>query len=248
MGSTKHDFSVFDRFNFERKPVAVKFLFDKPENIKRLDLNTRICEMLKVAQESAAPFYADKDNFKCAGASILGLHKMEDIPYVINGGLARDLEVFDEPRAAQRLYKYLPTLPKNTANYIAFSTLDKVPFDPDVLILTGTVDQAQIVLRASTYTEGKVWTHKVTPFVACSWLYIYPYTSGELNYIITGISVGMKAFEILPSGLWLIAIPFNLIPTIIQNLKDMKWDITAYTLGREKFEEYYANLRSRKSN
>jgi uncharacterized protein (DUF169 family) len=242
MGSSKHDFSIFDRFNFERKPVAVKFLFDKPENIERLGKKMRICEMLKEAQ-AGTPFYADIDHFMCAGASILGMKRMEDNPRVISGRLATDLEVFDEPRAAQRLYQYLPTLPKNTANYIAFSTLDKVSFDPDVLILTATVDQAQIVLRASTYTEGKVWTHKVTPFVACSWLYIYPYISGELNYTVTGLSVGMKAFEIFPAGLWLIAIPFNLISTIVQNLKDMKWDITAYTLGREKFEEYFARLR-----
>ena len=247
MSLTKQDFSIFDRFNFERKPVGVKFLFDKPADIERLDKNMRICEMLKEAQ-THDPFYADKDNFMCAGRSILGMVKMEDIPHVITGRLSADLEVFNEPRAGQRLYQYIPVLPKNTANYIAFSTPDKLTFDPDVLIITATVEQAQILLRASTYTEGKVWTHKVTPFVACSWLYIYPYVSGNLNYTITGISVGMKAFEVFPSGLWLMAIPYNLLPTIIQNLKDMKWDITAFTLGREEFEKYFAKLRTGKSD
>ena len=37
MGSKKRDFSIFNRFEFERQPVAVKFLFKKPEEIKPLN-------------------------------------------------------------------------------------------------------------------------------------------------------------------------------------------------------------------
>ena len=41
----------------------------------------------------------------------------------------------------------------------------------------------------------------------------------------------------------LISIPFNWIPTITQNLKEMKWVLPSYTEGREKFlEREKANL------
>jgi uncharacterized protein (DUF169 family) len=204
----------------------------------------RICEMLREAQESATPFYADSENFQCAGRSLLGLVDIEDLAPSVSGRLATALEIFKEPRAAQKLPLQQPRLPKNTANYISFSTLDKVPFDPDVLIITAKLNQTEILLRASTYTQGKVWTHKLTPYAACSWIYIYPYISGELNYTVTGLSFGMKAHAVFPEGLWLISIPYNLLPTVTQNLKDMKWVPTAYELGKEKFEERLTEIRA----
>jgi uncharacterized protein (DUF169 family) len=243
MRSTQLDFSIFNKFNFERKPVAIKFSFDKPEGIPRLSKNMRICEMLREAQEGPAPFYADNDSFLCAGRSLLGLVDIEDIAPSVSGRLATALEIFNEPRAAQKLPLQQPTLPRNTANYISFATLDKLPFDPDVLILTTKLSQAEILLRASTYTQGKVWTHKITPYAACSWIYIYPYISGEMNYTVTGLSFGLKSHEVFPEGLWLVSFPYNLLPTVIQNLKDMKWVPTAYALGKEKFEEHLAKIR-----
>jgi uncharacterized protein (DUF169 family) len=244
MNPNRLDFSIFDGFNFERKMVAIKFLFDKPEGIPRLNKNMRICEMLREAQEGATPFYADNDNFLCAGRSLLGLVDIEDITPSVSGRLATALEIFNEPRAAQKLPLQQPTLPRNTANYIAFTTTDKLPFDPDVLIITAKLSQTEILLRASTYTQGKVWTHKIMPYAACAWVYVYPYTSGELNYTVTGLSFGMKAHEVFPEGLWLVSIPYNLLPTVIQNLKDMKWVPTAYQLGKEKFEERLAEIHA----
>ncbi len=244
MSLIQQDFAIFDKFNFERKPVAVKYLFHKPEGINRLERNMRICEMLKEAQ-AGIPFYADKDNLLCAGPELLGIKKIEDNISAISGLLAAELGIFKEPCAAQRVYPHLATLPMNTAHYIAFSTLDKASFYPDVLIITASVSQAEILLRASTYTEGKVWTHKITPFAGCSWLYIYPYITGELNYTVTGLSWGMKAHEVFPEGLFLISIPFNLLPTITQNLKDMEWVPAAYALGKEGYDKYLLEISNK---
>jgi len=49
------DYSIFDRFNFERKPVGVSFSLKKPEGIRQLDKSLGVCEMFKEAQTSA-PF------------------------------------------------------------------------------------------------------------------------------------------------------------------------------------------------
>ena len=41
------DLSIFDKFNFERKPVGVKYLLGKPDGIKQLNKKLALCEMFK---------------------------------------------------------------------------------------------------------------------------------------------------------------------------------------------------------
>jgi len=49
------------------------------------------------------------------------------------------------------------------------------------------------------------------------------------------LSFGMKAHESFPEGWIMISIPYNWIPIITQNLKEMKWVLPAYAAGREGF-------------
>ena len=51
MVSKPRDYSVLDKFDFERKPVGVKYLITRPAGIKRLEKELNFCEMLKEAQE-----------------------------------------------------------------------------------------------------------------------------------------------------------------------------------------------------
>jgi uncharacterized protein (DUF169 family) len=60
------DLSIFKKFKFERPPVGVKFLLNKPKGIAKLDKGLAFCEMLGEAQKSP-PFYAVEDNFTCMG-------------------------------------------------------------------------------------------------------------------------------------------------------------------------------------
>jgi hypothetical protein len=55
------------------------------------------------------------------------------------------------------------------------------------------------------------------------------------------IPQGHSHNNFLPFGLegWLLmSIPYQWIPTITQNLKEMKWVLPGYTLGREKFIQF----------
>jgi uncharacterized protein (DUF169 family) len=118
-------------------------------------------------------------------------------------------------------------------NYLVFSRLEELSYEPDLLILTAKPSQAEIVLRAMTYSTGELWQPKATPVLGCSWLYVYPYETGNVNYVMTGMHFGMKAREVFPEGLVIISIPYNWIPVITQNLKEMNWVLPAYSLGRE---------------
>jgi uncharacterized protein (DUF169 family) len=239
MGSSKQDLTIFNKFNFERPPVGVKFLFGKPEGIKKLDKTLALCEMLREAQQSP-PFYATKEDFECVGPLILGMAEPE--PIFESGQIGPRLKIFKEPRANNRIYYDIPRMIRGTVNYIAFSALDKLSFTPDVLIVAANPTQAEIILRAIPYTAGKMWTAKGTTVMECAWLFVYPYLSGELNLTVVGFSTGMRAREVFPEELILISIPWDLLTTMIANLQDMDWVLPEYKRTREENSAEFIKL------
>ena len=105
------------------------------------------------------------------------------------------------------------------------------------MVITTNPNQAEILLRAHSFTTGKMWSGKGTPIGACAWLYIYPYVSGELNFSFPDFSFGMRSRRLFPEGALFISIPWDLLPGIIDNLHDMKWVPDSYTLGREEHKK-----------
>ena len=231
--------AVFDRFDFDAQPVGVKFLAREPDLIERLDEKLAFCEMLKKAQEGKA-FFADAENHACeAGLYVLGQADAPG-PY-ISGEFGAGLKIFAEPRSASRLYHYIPRIGQGVINYVAFSPLNRISFDPDVLIILAKTDQTEILLRAMSYRTGKMWSSKFSPAIGCAWIFIYPYMSGELNYTITGLGHGLKRRKLFPEGRQLVSIPFDLMPAMLQNLQEMPWDLPAYQPDGKEFVQQLVN-------
>jgi len=233
MTLTKKDVDILDKFDFHVRPVGVKFLVKRPDMVERLGEKMALCEMLKKAQEGNI-FYADAGNHTCeAGPYVLG---QADAPEpFISGEFGAGLRIFEEPRTASRLYLHTPKIGKGVVNYVAFSPLDNLPFEPDLLILLANTSQAEILLRAMSYKTGKMWSSKSSPAIGCAWIYIYPYLTGELNYITTGFGHGMKRRKLFPEGQQLISIPFDLLASILQTLEHMPWVLPAYEPGGQEF-------------
>ena len=223
---TKEYVAILDKFDFDVPPVGVKFLARLPDMVERLDENMALCEMLKRAQEGNA-FFADKENHTCdAGLYVLG---QADVPEpFISGEFGAGLRIFEDARSASRLYHYIPRIGKGVVNYVAFSPLDKLPFDPDVLIILSKTSQTEILLRAMSYRTGKMWASKCSAAIGCAWIFVYPYITGELNYTMTGLGHGMKRRKLFPEGQQLVSIPFDLLPSILQILRDMPWVLPAF--------------------
>ncbi len=224
---------VLNKLKLELPAVAVSFLIKPPEGIKRLEDRMAFCEMLKRAREGQA-FYADTENHTCpAGPYILG----KGAPSVYESGeFGAGLKVFNHPRAMRRLYDSLPKFDAGrNIHYVAFSTLDGLSFEPDLLIMVAQVDQAEILLRAMSYSTGKIWTSKYTGVIGCAWLYIYPYLTGELNYFTTGLGHGMSRRKVFPPGRQLISIPYDLFDTMVRNLQTMPWVLPMFQPGADEF-------------
>lgn len=196
--------------------------------------------MLKEAQE-ANSFYATKETFECkVGPSILGM--IEPDPIFKSGLVGVKLGVFEDARANKRIYQQIPVLERNSVNYVAFASIDRLSFEPDVLIVTANTSQAEIILRAISYTSGSMWHVKGTTVIGCAWLFLYPYLSGDLNMTITGFSHGMKARRLFPEGLVLISIPYNMLSLFVQNLQNMEWDLPQYHRGKEAHLKYMEKI------
>lgn len=218
--------AILDKFNFELPPVGVKFLTQKPDMAGRLDANMAFCEMLLRAQQGD-DFFADAQNHTCeAGLYVLGQADAAE-PF-ISGEFGAGLKIFEAPRSAARLYQYIPKINRGVVNYVALSPLDKLRFEPDVLIILADASQTEILLRAMSYKTGEMWVSKFSPAIGCAWTYIYPYLTGKLNYFVTGLGHGMKRRKLFPEGRQMISIPFDLLPSLLQSLQEMPWVLPAY--------------------
>jgi len=233
MTLTEKDLAILDKFGFDVQPVGIKFLAKRPEAVERLNEKMALCEMLKRAQEGNA-FFADQENHICdAGLYVLGQADAPE-PY-ISGEFGAGLRIFEDARSASRLYQYIPRLAKGVVNYVAFSPLSKLPFDPDVLIILAKTNQTEILLRAMSYRTGKMWSSKFSAAIGCAWIFVYPYISGELNYTITGLGHGMRRRNLFPEGHQLISIPFDLLPSMLQTLQVMPWVLPAFKPDGSEF-------------
>ena len=236
MNPLTQDLSVFNRFDFEKPPVGVKLLYRKPEGIRKLDKSMAICEMIKEAQEVDTPFYMTGEEEDCFGAVTLGMKGTP--PFAEAGMVGHGLGIFKEPRANSRIYNYLPKVHPGVINYVVFSPFDQLTFEPDLLIVSASISQAEILFRAIDHLSGGPRESKTTGVFGCAWLFTYPYQTGKINYTITGLAYGAKSKEVFPEGKIIFSIPFDWIPILIHNLKEMEWEMPSYEMGVEKFKEF----------
>jgi len=232
-------FEIFEKLNLIREPVGVKFLFFKPEGVKALSLTKKLsfCELIVEAQETEEPFYFSRENEEtCVGKFLLGMEEMA--PFAESGQIGPKLGIFDEARANYVFYQYIPRFERNVVNYVLYSKLKNIPFNPDLLIISATPAQAEILMRAASFSTGELYVSKTTPVMGCAWIYIYPFKKKKINFLIPELAHGMKSRRLFPEGSILIFIPYNWIPTVIKNLNTMKWELPSYHSKEEYLQEF----------
>lgn len=230
MSPVPKELAIFKKFDFERSPVGVKFHNIKPEGLKRPDKQYDFCEMLVEAQKGKA-FYVTKDDFTCIGPMLLGM--VDSLPDFESGRVGPKLGVYRDERANRRMYLYLPKLAKGSVNYVSFAPLEKLTFEPDILIVLANPSQTEIIIRALSYTTGETWSGRGTAAAGCSFLYLYALVHGEMNIIPTGVGFGMRSRRLFPEGMSLITIPWDKLPQIVSSLEEMEWVPESFNLGAE---------------
>jgi len=232
----ERDLSIFAELGTDNPPVGVKFLYAEPQGLSRLDRKLGLCEMVTEAQKGKA-FYAGFDDHECAGPVPLGMVDLD--PFYHSGQIGPCLEVFKEARANRRVYEVLPKLEKGTCNYTAFAPLPELTFNPDVLVLSGRARQMEIVLRSMSWTTGQMYESKGTPVIGCAWQLVYPFLTGKINFSVTGLTFGHIAREVGTEGNVTVSVPWDCLPTMIENLTEMKWVLPSYEDGRDNYSKRF---------
>jgi uncharacterized protein (DUF169 family) len=234
------DYGILDALEFTRRPVGVKFLPYRPEGIERIGRSLNFCQMFTEAQTSA-PFYVQREDLHCVEPLILGMQTLD--PVLVSGLVGEMDDLYEELRANQKIYHLIPRMLQGSVKTVVFASVDRLTFDPDVLVITtDNTDQARIIMRASVYSTGEAWSSKGTPVLACSWMYVYPYMSGEINYMVSGMSMGMQTLKVLPQGLMIICIPWQKLPMVLTNLGKMNWHPLSETVTGEEHKQRFAAI------
>ncbi len=240
MADKKENYDILKKFEFKFPPLGVKFMTKRPAGISRITEKMTLCEMIKYAH-AGNTFYAEVGDHTCdAGTYLLGQTDIE--PVFSNGEYGAGLGVFDSPRSGARLYQHVYKLNKGDADYVVFAPLDKLTFSPDILLIFADTAQAEIIMRATSYRTGDMWQSKYTAAMGCSWLFIYPYLTGEINRTATGMGFGMRRRHLFPEGMHIISVPYDKIPPLMDTLETMPWVPEPYEANGL---EYVKNLRIR---
>lgn len=233
------DLSVFTKLGLERPPIGIKFLFFKPEGIAPMapDRSLSLCEMIVESQKCKEPFYFDRGYQEtCVGKILLGMQDME--PFAESGQIGEKLRIFQEARANYAFYQHVPKFDRHVVNYVAFAPVESLGFEPDLLILSANPEQAEIVMRSMTYSTGELYNSRTTPVMGCAWLFVYPFQSGRVNFLVPAMVHGMKGRELFPSESIAISIPYQWIPTMARNLEEMTWHLPSHRSKSQYLEEF----------
>jgi uncharacterized protein (DUF169 family) len=239
MKSLQTDLSIFAKFKFERPPVGIKFFFFKPQEMEPLpsDKSLSLCEVLGEAQRSKKPFYFGKEYGEtCVGKILLGMQEMA--PFAESGQIGEKLQIFQEARANYAFYQHVPKFGKDVVNYVGFASLETLTFEPDLLVITADHRQAEIVMRSMTFSTGELYNSRTTPVMGCAWIFIYPFQSGKVNFIVPEMIHGMKGRDVFPHDSIVISIPYQWLPTMTRNLAEMTWHLPSHESKKQYLDEF----------
>ncbi|NLV50194.1 MAG: DUF169 domain-containing protein [Clostridiales bacterium] len=243
-GICRSDFSPLSDLDLEAPPVGIKFSFFRPENISPLEAEAELslCEILRKSQlENRAFYFSDENKETCIGKIVLGMESFST--FETSGQIGERLGVFEDARANQNLYQFIPKLDPGVSNYVLFSPADKLTFEPDVLIVSARPAVAEIVMRAVTYSTGEMYKSCCTPVMGCAWFLVYPYKKGEVNFVIPAFVHGPHGRELWPTDTVLISIPYRWIPTVLTNLSRMTHHLPSHEGKQQYYEEFGGILK-----
>ena len=224
---TPHQKELLAKMELEYAPIAVKFSHNLPDSIERCHEKLPLCAYLKTAQDTGKTFYVDLKDEACMGSCVLGYKDFEG--FASSGVIGFEHGFFRSAACNARIYHEISTLKRGSCNYVVFSPAVDCNFSPDLIIFVVPPEKAELVLRASSYTNGDPYESKSTIALSCAWTYAYPYITGKINFCITGVHFGMRKMKMYPAGLHVLTVPYQKIDDLLIGLDEMEWDLIGLT-------------------
>jgi uncharacterized protein (DUF169 family) len=200
--------------------VAVKFCRNRPEGYQQAEGTDAFCGFLKKAQDENRAFFTTMENDKCMGKVVLGMTDLETNHG--SGQVGYEMGLFRTAAANARLYHEVTMLKRGVCNYVVFCPVALCDFNPDLVICIAPPEKAQLLLRATSYISGDLWESKCSYVMSCAWTYVYPYVSGKVNHLFTGMHLGLQIRRSYPQGLHIITIPYQKLDEVVTALTEMR--------------------------
>jgi len=195
-------------------PIAISLGKAPPSGLSKLKSKMEFCRMWAKAMKGEA-FFATAENHNCfPGMHHLGLRDWSDKESVRRFWVE---EVRTHSQSAVDKYiSSLPSLKPEEAGLICISPLEKVSFEPDLVLVRCDSEQAMLLLWAYTYNTGElVYGHTGTAM--CSTLVVRPYLTKKPSFSIGDLGgryiVGLSGEEIMAS------IPYRLFDSMFGTIK-----------------------------
>ena len=240
---------LFKKLELNYPAVAVKFCRNRPLGYEQAEGEKPLCTYLIQAQKEEKAFYITIDNESCMGKVVLGMESLESPmgSVHLSGLVGKNFGAYRTPAANARLYYEAPMLKLGAVNYVLFCPVSLCEFNPDLIVCVADAEKTEILLRASSYISGDLWESKCSYVMSCAWTYIYPYLSGKVNHLFTGMHLGLRKFGDYPAGLHIITIPYQKLPEMTEALSEMEWELPLFRTGdgeegaEKKMDEFVRN-------
>ena len=240
---------LFKKMELNYPAVAVKFCRNRPLGYEQAEGEKPLCTYLLQAQKEEKAFYITVDNESCMGKVVLGMESLESPmgSVHLSGLVGKNFGAYRTPAANARLYYEAPMLKLGAVNFVLFCPVSLCEFNPDLIVCVADAEKTEILLRASSYISGDLWESKCSYVMSCAWTYIYPYLSGKVNHLFTGMHLGLRKFGDYPAGLHIITIPYQKLPEMTEALSEMEWELPLFRTGdgeegaEKKMDEFVRN-------
>jgi uncharacterized protein (DUF169 family) len=110
----------------------------------------------------------------------------------------------------------LPHLKREQVNLISMSPLEKASFEPDLVLVRCSPEQAMLLLWAYSYNSGEV-VHGETGTASCSTLVVKPYLNKKPSFTIG--DPGARSIVGLAKEEVMVSVPYYLYDTIVKTLE-----------------------------
>lgn len=180
----KHSVDLIEAYlNLDRKPVGVKFLFDRDEfmsyPVDQRDSKITYCNSVQLAGKGHS-MKLTRENQACPnGAMAL---KMKDIPDPMSSGKARfSKHIYHDVETSKSISDDMLFLEKEPFGVVVMP-LDNFVEAPDVVIVIGSAYHVMRLIQGHGYFNGYTTNLRTVGLQAvCQDLTTYPYNSKDIN-------------------------------------------------------------------
>ncbi|NPV93172.1 MAG: DUF169 domain-containing protein [Firmicutes bacterium] len=169
-------------------PVAVKISETKelPSNykpaIKYFKHRLNICQGVNLARRYGWSMGFTEEDFACP-LSVLIFGFREDPDYVARGEIIYP-DFTETLEAAVKTQAMQPKAPLNSIGSVLIGPLNRVDFEPDLVLVYGNPAQIVRMVQGALYPEGGCIESRFSGRCACAQEFIYPHFNQKCNVII----------------------------------------------------------------